>query len=101
MVCNVCDLLQFAIFRTVMIYISFVFRFSKYLRSILPLTDLRIFKYSHEYWHRSHVQAKHHFSLPNHFKKAKFLKFGLEKANVATLITKDYIGSPFYRITRS
>jgi len=31
------------------------------------------------------VHAKHHFFMPNHFEKAKFLEFGLENANLATL----------------
>ena len=32
------------------------------------------------------VHAKHHFFMPNNFKKAKFLEFGLKNANLATVI---------------
>jgi len=33
------------------------------------------------------VHAKHHFFMPNHLKKAKFLEFGLKIADLATLVT--------------
>ena len=33
------------------------------------------------------VHAKHHFFMPNHFKKAKLLEFGLKNANLPTLTT--------------
>ena len=38
-------------------------------RPNLPVVNsFEIFKYPHEYWHRSNVKTKHHFSLQNHFK---------------------------------
>jgi len=34
------------------------------------------------------AHAKHHFFMPNHYKKkAKFLEFDLKNANLATLVT--------------
>ena len=32
------------------------------------------------------IDAKQHFFMLNHFKKVKFLKFGIKNANLATLI---------------